>query len=217
LYKILRELKEGGLVSEHMRDGKILFTPLPPDALLVNAEQKSKGAREAVLRTEQAVAKLRSKYLVSFQRPSIQYYAGVEELKRMYDASLKTKGGKAFLVRANDALTHPHHFGKWWAHFLNRRSKNGTTYHALTTDHKAALHDPKIDSAKKIIRTWLRPEDYMAPIDIHVNGGVVSIVSYGKEIFGLTIENAEIAKAFMDLFALAEKGAQGIEVTHQHG
>lgn len=216
LYNILRDLKDRGLVAERRRRGKLMFAPLPPLALLSLAESRRKDAEVAAERVEKAVAELQSKYLISFMRPAIKYYEGVDELKLMYERFLKRKGGDAYLIRSNDPLVHKKHFGKWWGTYVSRRAKTKTRVHALTPDHARAVHDPEVDAANNVIRTWINSEDYASAVDIHVTGDILAVSSYGKELFSLTIENAEIARAFADVFRLAEKGAKTTHVSHDH-
>lgn len=215
LYKELRALKELGIVSEGERDGKILFAPLSPDALVMTAMERKKSAEADLQKTERAVASLKTKFLVSSQRPDIRYHEGAEGLKDIYDAQIAAKED-VYIIRASTGPIHQQVFGKWWAHHLNKKAELGIRTFALTPDHATGIHDKAADEARHVFRTWLRPEDYVAPVDINVWGDTVAIISYGKDIFGITMRNKDIAEAFRSLMKLAEKGAKSDPPTHDH-
>lgn len=215
LYQLLRGLESRGLVVEKEIRKKLRFSPAAPDILLDRAHERRVAAEKAEASLAEQLPILKTKFLVSVQKPVIRYYEGVEGLKQLYEAHLES-GTDMYFIRTREAYTYRELFGKWWAHYLRRRAKKNIQSFGLTPDDPHANHDPKNDASFKVVRTWLRPEDYEAPIEIAAFGDIVAIISYDNEIFGFTIENKSVARAFRQMFRLMELGAKTIEVKHDH-
>lgn len=207
LYQVLRGLAAKRLVTESKKDAKILFSPEAPDALLDRARARKDEASRDEAALAAALPELKTAYFAASQKPIFRFYEGIDGLKAIYESQLE--GAKEiWFLRANEASAYERHFGKWWAHFIRRRVERGIITHGLTPDTPEANHDPAVDKAWGVIRTWIRPEDYAAPVEIDVYGDTVAIISFGKEIFGLTMENRVIAQSFREIFKLVRKGAE---------
>jgi sugar-specific transcriptional regulator TrmB len=216
LYQVLRRLGERGLVRESSKEGKTLFVPESPDVLgdiLTAQESVIVRGKEAL---NKVLPEMRSKSMLADERPLIRFFEGVDGLKDIYEDHIASSAKELFFVRTGKAGVYADHLGKWWAHYKRRRMEKGMVSHAITPDDPIAEHDAGADELIGIVRTWIRPEDYSAPVEIDVYGDTVAVISFGKEIFGITVTNPQIAKAFLDIFRLAERGAQTIEVTHDH-
>ena len=213
LYQVLHGLAGKDLVSESRKTGKILFSPESPDVLLDRARAGKEAAARAEAELAAALPGLKTTFLAATQKPIFRFYEGLEGLKDIYEQHLL--GGKeVWFLRTNQADANFRFLGKWWAHFLKRRAAKGITAHGLMTDDPVANHNPKFDEVDKVVRTWLRVEDYTAPIEIDVYGDTVAIISFGKEIFGLTMENAAIARSFLEMLKLMKKGADSTQIDH---
>lgn len=216
LYQVLRRLEERGLVREAGGEGKTRFIPETPGklrALLSSREEEFVRSKESL---DKALPELEAKFRLNEQRPSIRYFEGIEGLRQIYEEHIDSPAKELFFVRTAKARVTRDHLGKWWAHYKRRRKEKGMVAHTLAPDDPEANHDPAQDKAFAIVRTWIRPEDYTAPIEIDVYGDTVAVISFGKEIFGIAITNAHIAKAFLEVFRLAERGAGTITVKHDH-
>ena len=216
LYKVLERLVDKGLILQTRKQGKLEFSPQPPGTLVRLAEKQEEVARRSHEAIASSLPELKAKYNLSTEKPVIRFFEGVEGLKKMYEERLAAGNQETYLIRSSRARVYYEAFGKWFTYYLARRAKLGVKVHALTVDDEHAIHDPKIDKARHTIRTWLRPQDYTAPIDISVQGDHVSLLSYGKEMFGIVMENAPMAQAFKEVFLLAEKGAKTIPILHDH-
>jgi len=159
---------------------------------------------------------MKAKYIISTERPIIQFFEGVEGLRKVYEDKLLPGTPTHHFIRPLHANVYEHAFGRWFTQYLTRRAKLGITTYALTPDDIDANHNPKIDEERKVIRTWLRPEDYTTPIEIACYRDKVAIISYGKEIFGIVIEHEHLSRAIKDIFNLAQKGAQTLHIEHNH-
>jgi len=207
LYQVLRGLKAKGLVSESGEHKTLLFSPESPDRLLDRVREKKDEVARAEASVMSALPELKTAYLAASQKPIFRFYEGIEGLKAIYESQIET-AKEIWFLRAVEARAYEKHFGKWWAHFIRRRKERGIVTHGLTPDTPGANHDPAVDKAWGVVRTWIRPEDYASPVEIDVYGDTVAIISYGKEIFGLTMENPMIAGALLEILKLAKAGAE---------
>jgi HTH-type transcriptional regulator, sugar sensing transcriptional regulator len=216
LYQVLRRLVERGVVRESEMGGKTVFSPEPPEALLaaVDAEARRVERQRAML--AEAMPKLRETYLLAGERPVLRFHDGPEGIKAIYEEHLASGVKELRFVRTGRAKLNSDAFGNWWAHYIRRRREKKVTSFAITADDADANHDPARDAFLGVVRTWVRPQDYDAPVELDIYGDTVAIISFGKEMFGVTMRNAHIAKAFLDLFELARRGAETIEVPHDH-
>ncbi|KKW30695.1 MAG: Transcriptional regulator, TrmB [Candidatus Uhrbacteria bacterium GW2011_GWD2_52_7] len=216
LYKVLHDLIAQGYVIEGEIRGRMLFSPQDPDVILDRLEAEASEAAKRAGEIRDRLPELRAKYLTATERPTVKYFEGVEGLRKMYESKLKMVEKHLYFVRPGKVDVYQHHFGDWFADFLERQRKAGITVHGITADDPETNHDVKKDVYRNFLRTWIREEDYSAPVEWSVFDNTLSIISYGQEIFGIMIDNPQIAKAMKEIFELAKKGAETIAVPHNH-
>lgn len=216
LYKVLDRLVERGLVLSQKKDGKLSFAPQSPDLLLTLAEEEEDRAKRSRESLASALPELKAKYNLSTERPVLRFFEGIEGLKEMQEDKLVSGMTELHFVRSSRAKVYQKAFGAWFSNYLRRQSALNVPVYALTVDDEDANHNPEIDRLRHVTRTWLRPGDYTAPIEMATYAGRVSITSYGKEIFGIIIESAPLAQAFRDMMVLADLGAKTLPITHDH-
>jgi sugar-specific transcriptional regulator TrmB len=216
LYKVLQRLAQKGLITEETAKKRTIFTPQPPDVLLKIIEDQESEIRKSRENLLHSLPEMKAKYIISTERPIIQFFEGVDGLRKIYEDKLVSGTKEHYFIRPLHANVYEYAFGRWFSYFLEKRARLGITTYALTPDDIDANHDPKIDAQRKVIRTWLRPEDYTTPIEIACYRDKIAIISYGKEIFGIVIEHEHLSKAIKDIFNLAQKGAQTFFTEHNH-
>lgn len=216
LYKVLDRLVTRGIVVQTEKQGKALFTPQPPDTLLALLEEQEREHQKSKEALVQALPELKAKYHLSTERPILRFFEGVDGLRQIFEDKLESGAKELLFIRTARAESYRESFGKWFGHYLKRQKDAGIRVQSLTVDDEFSNHDPKVDAARNVIRTWLRPEDYTAPIEIDTYGNKIVIVSFGKEIFGIMIESEPIARAMREILQLADRGARTLEVAHDH-
>ncbi len=216
VYNILYRLRNKKLIKEGFKRGITHFSLENPGRI----EELIAQQRERFTQTEKSLAellpKMKAQYLMTTERPTIQFYEGEAGLKKIYEDTLAVADKKAYLVRTHNAMVYSDLFGSWFRSYLERRASRGITLHALTPDHFDACHDPAIDAARKMTRTWIRPEDYTTQMEVNIYGNKTCFISYGKEIFAIVLEHAPLARAMKELFVLAERGARTLTIIHDH-
>lgn len=216
LYKVLHDLIAEGYVLEGEIRGRMLFRPQDPDVILDRLEAEAAEASKRAGEIRDRLPELRAKYLTATERPTVKYFEGVEGLRKMYEAKLKMADKHLYFVRPGKVDVYQHHFGDWFGDFLERQQKADITVHGITADDPETNHDPAKDARRHFLRTWVNESDYTSPVEWSAFDNTVSIISYGQEIFGIMIDNPQIANAMKEIFALAKKGAETIVVKHDH-
>jgi HTH-type transcriptional regulator, sugar sensing transcriptional regulator len=91
LYNILTALKGRGLLMEKVKKGKNLFEAESPTKLLEVLEEAVKMTNQAQQNLAMALPELTSLYNLTTQKPVVQFFEGVEGLKKALADSLTTK------------------------------------------------------------------------------------------------------------------------------
>jgi sugar-specific transcriptional regulator TrmB len=216
LYKTLDRLAERDLVLQKDVRGKQQFIPQSPESLALLAKERAEEAKKTVTAFDAMLPELKAKHALSTERPVIRFFEGKEGLREIYEDHLTSGAKDLYFIRTARAQEYRTLFGTWFGNYLKRQGKIGIRVHALTVDDEDTNHDPAIDKVRGVLRTWVRPEDYTAPIQIDSYGNKVAILSFGKEVFGILIESEPLARAIREVLILAKHGADGRPVTHNH-
>jgi sugar-specific transcriptional regulator TrmB len=91
LYNILTALKERGLLIEKVKKGKNLFEAESPTKLLKVMEAAVQITNQAQQSLAMALPELTSLYNLTTQKPVVQFYEGVDGIKKVLADSLTTK------------------------------------------------------------------------------------------------------------------------------
>lgn len=215
LYKVLHDMVEDGIVVRAEKRGKMLFLPESPEKLLERLDGEAEAAVKRAKEVRERLPQLKATFLTSTERPTVRFYDGHEALQELYDGCIDAHDKRMVFVRPGPVQVYEK-FGNWFGDYMKRRIKAGVDVEAITPDDPDTNHNPEIDALRRFHRTWVNMGDYSAPVEFMAYGDTFGIISYGKEIFGLSLENPVIAEGFKQLFALAKTGAETIEVKHDH-
>jgi len=91
LYNIMAALEERGLSIEKIKKGKNLFEAESPTKLLEVLEESVKKTNQAQQNLAMALPELSSLYNLTTQKPVVQFYEGVEGIKKVLADSLTSK------------------------------------------------------------------------------------------------------------------------------
>ena len=218
LYKTLDRLVSKKLVEEDERSGEAtVFPPLPPDILtdmIARHEQRMHAARDLL---EHQMPLLRSTYLRATKRPLVRLLNGKDGLRETYEDALASGVSEVAIIRPRKrSISTRRYFGRWFDEYQKRRLRAGIKIAALTSDDAESNHDESRDAANLYARTWMNPGDYSSQTEIRIYGNKIVCISYGEELFALTIEHEDFAQALRDIYRLAERGARTLPVVHDH-
>lgn len=190
-YLALQSLEEKGFVTRIFRGKKLLFAPQHPRKLLTEAEIRLKELKEAVPQLESLLHQGEG-------RPRVTIYEGKSRLDQAYDESFIVEGEILYMSNLSLALdVFPRTFKK-----LNEYTKLSPEFRIRELVNEspegkqyATTHSSEFRKVHLIPTPFLPFE-----VDIGIFGNRVLITSVKREYFTVSIESAEIAKAFRSLF-----------------
>ena len=205
VYKTLVKLVSKGLVTKTQRHGATCFFAEDPEnrlKILIDERQRQLG--------EMSQAMLETLPLLTMNEndadslPKIRYYEGIEGIKQIYEAVLKT--GKD-VYRYGDITKIYAALGIYTDEYIQKRNEIGVTTHAIMPFYEG--EDAQLKKNAKEQRQVLYIPQKLFPIDgeVRIFGNKVAIISLRKESpIGVIIESDTIAKMFLSIFMLTWKG-----------
>lgn len=193
-YKVLDRLVELGLADRREDAKKLMYSPTNPTSLArLAAEQRNLAtARENAV--HEVINNLMSKYREHTDQPSVHVVTGRKAVADAYRIQIKQNAAIYFLRSPADIAT----MSFDTMHTIRTEPERfNIMRHGITPD----LHTkPSRDS--NLNRTWMRGEDYTAPVEWSVSGESLLIVIFGEEPHAITIENPTVADAFRQMWHL---------------
>jgi predicted transcriptional regulator len=202
-YTILDRLVDLGLAKKEDKGKKLRYRVENPVAL----ESLVKKARDDVLHREKLVKDSMPTLLNFFytysEQPGVRFFQGKDGIEEIYKDQLRT--GKP--LRIIRSWKDRDFFGKGIFNVWRKRpAMRGIQTIMLSPDVPDANNDPELDRKLLWTRTWMKAEDYSAPVEWDIYGDKVSIISFGEEAIGMIIESPQIAESMRQLFTIMERG-----------
>ena len=203
-YKILDNLVALQLAERFDKAKKLHYRATNPARLLELARTAREVRETAEKELEIYTRELTQTYFQSNEQPGVQYFQGEQELAQVFEAIAGATEEVVF-IHTTAGIDF---YGFEMMHNLRMLAPNaGVSRRALTPDGQHAPRDYKTtDPTVLLNRTWLKKDDYTAPVEWGAFDDKLYIISYGSEAMGMLIESAQVASAFKQLFALIERG-----------
>lgn len=209
-YKVLEQLEELKLVEKRDVGKKLHFWAGNPLALKTSIDKETASLNEKKRLLEASLPYLLEQFHKNNLQPGIRYLQGDDGLKEIYQDQLN-EGQTVNFVYGNKAINH---FSVEGIHEIrNKFPAAGIKRNGITPDKQVVEYPEsnrmsiaESDAHMLLNRTWVKPEDYTAPVEWAVYGDKVSITSFDKEVMGLIIESPQIANSFRQLFKLMDDG-----------
>ncbi|HSX27682.1 MAG TPA: helix-turn-helix domain-containing protein [Patescibacteria group bacterium] len=198
-YMILQRLEQLGLVEKLEKSKKLVYQPQNPLALEQLAEQKKQDSMRIENQIKHSMPHMLSYFYSFTEKPGIRLLQGVDGLKEIYTDTLRTKQDIYFLRTPAEVITLG---ADYFERYKKRRAALGIKTHAFTQESPSARRYAVDDKINKMVRTWLKPEAYDAPVEINVYGDKVAFLAYGEDVMGVIIQNPPIAEAMRQLLNL---------------
>ena len=210
-YKILDKLVELGLAQKTKAGKKIAYEPSNPMALtnmVLESRNKVTAQEDAVKSMLNELMKL---YHEKTESPTIQKVIGREAVIAAYYQQINLRQ-PVYFVRSTadvsslgfdtmrDIRIAPSHYGK--------------ERFGITPDMLHGPTNPSGDIRSNLKRTWVKREDYSAPVEWSVSGSMLLIVLFGQEPHAITITNPIIADAFRQLWKIMDFGLRNMPYYH---
>lgn len=203
-YKILDRLVEYGLAKRFDRAKKLHYRANNPSRLLELAREQRVARQQAEKQLELHSQQLLTKYIQVHEQAGVRFFQGKKELKMIYMDQIESKD-PIYIIRPDHNMD-IYDFD-YMSDIRHLARKSGIRRYAITPDReKAPVNYKESDPFMLLTRTWIKPEDYTAPVEWNVYGSKVAIMSFGNEAIGMIIESPQIAEAFRQLYALLDTG-----------
>lgn len=202
VYKIVEGLMQKGLVTQNKNGRTTVFAPNSPDHLLTLANKRKEQAENAHNQLEAHLGNLRTLYSSVDAKPVVQYFEGVEGIKKVYLDTLKCKGTIYALVET--ANVHPEIYEWVTSKYVKKRIDNGIKVKAIVssganTNKYIEKNESELRETKTISST-----KYPFKHELNIYENKVAILNHNKEseLLGIIIENKLIADTFRSWFNL---------------
>lgn len=212
-YKILDSFVELGLAERFDKNKKLAYKVTNPSRLLQLARDKRIAREKSEKALETHTEELIKTYFETNEQPGVRYFEGQSEIGRIFEEMATSKEEVLFIhTRAGIDF-----YGFETMHNLRMFAVNaGVHRRALTPDTPLATKDFRLSDPEVLLkRTWLKKEDYGAPVEWGAFEDKLYIISYGNEAMGMIIESEQIASSFKELFELLERGQKLLPDYHK--
>lgn len=193
-YTILEDLKKDGIVNETSKDGVKYYSVISPDILLKQLEQKYESFKDKVPELLAMAEKFGSK-------PKIQFFEGLEGMKKMYSELLTSK---EHIIRSflGSHETHPVLRDYLNDHFVPQRVKHKIKAKVICceSDDNKSYH--KINKKNLIEVKFIKNNLFHLSCGIDIYAGYkVSIVLFSKEeMSGLIVTSKKFHDTMASIF-----------------
>jgi predicted transcriptional regulator len=207
-YKALDRLVELSLATKADFKKKLTYSPSNPLALATMVGE----ARNKITAQEEAVKVVMNQLLTQYYQKTEQ--PGVETVTG------KTAVTAAFRQQTN--LKQPVYFVRTKADIPVMSfdlmddirlgpSRVGQQRYGITPDVSHGPTNPTADVRSNLTRTWVKHEDYSAPVEWSVSGSMLLIVLYASEPHAIVIMNPLIAEAFRQLWSIMDVSLRAMD------
>ena len=191
IYATLITLQEKGLIEKQERGKRSVYFANDP-VVVVHTLEKKKYAIEQIL------PDLRGLYKKEKNKPTVKFYYGMEEAKRVFsDAS---SAEEVLFILATDKLfeEYPTFFKKLRAKFVNK----GIFVRDILTQEasvRIAKKTKEVMGAYYEYRTFPKKHKDM-PTSIRIHNDTVALITFDDTVLCTVIENESLAKTFRVMF-----------------
>lgn len=207
-YKILDNLVELGLAERFDKDKKLHYRAMSPMRLieLSRSRRSEFEASEKVL--ELQAANFFSEYIKNHDQPGVRFVEGQSGIKEIFQEIAKASEPVRF-IHTKKGIDF---YGFDTMHNLRMLAvAAGVRRKALTVDDPVAPKDYQHTDPEVLLeRTWLKQNDYTAPVEWGVFDDTLYVISYGSEAMGMIVQSKQIAESFKQIFDLLDRDQRAL-------
>jgi sugar-specific transcriptional regulator TrmB len=204
MYKILDKLVDKKLAVKFDYKKKLHYRATNPSQLLDLAREHRNKMEADQKELELQAQILSHDFIKTHEQPAVRYFQGKKEIKTIFDLIENSKE-EVYFVHTYAGVDF---YGFEAMHKLRIQAvKKNVKRRGLTPDNAIVPTDWMYsDKRVGLTRTWLRPEDYNAPVEWGAFEDKLYIISYGEDALGIILESKQIAQAFRQIFKIMERG-----------
>lgn len=201
IYNILEDLKEKNLVTEVTNGKTAKYFPNSPKEIEKLIELKSTMIRHAKLNYEILINSLLSQYKLNEHKPLINFYEGLDGLKKLYD-DINTTGEDFLLIRStyeDDSREIDELSAKQIVEQVKRNMHVKVIGPVGNLEETKALYT-KYDKPRLVEERYIKNFPFDLPAQIIIYGTKIAISAIRNEIVITIIDNKEISDTFRIIF-----------------
>ncbi|EKD47696.1 MAG: transcriptional regulator, TrmB [uncultured bacterium] len=192
VYDVMEKLMQKGFITKHKRKDSLYFAPVDPDVIALDFRSRARDLRKALpdfkrLKGETA-------------HPQIQYFEGLEGIKKIY---LDTLNSKTEILNYADSKGIRIHWPEYDQEYVAERVKRKIYLRGISPNDE---HGKKVKSEDWGNHREIRLVDKTAfdfSNEINIYDDKIAIVTVGKDLVGMIIENRDIANTQRAIFKMA--------------
>ena len=195
---ILDRLNTKGFVTYHLEGARKLFSAEQPETLLFRLEDSLKDFRALIplLRATSGADK----------RTKVRFFEGREGIDKIFTDILLTmkinKDSKKEVCAVSSGKDIFEFLPEHQKDFINKRIKERIPIRWIAPDSKISRELNKQSAAEYRKMKFFDPAKYQFNIEIDIYADKIALISFGKELSGVVIENKGLSGSFRGLFNL---------------
>ncbi len=196
-YVILEELIQKGLAERIPRARKQQYRAISPEQAFTALEEKLALAKQKL---PELLAMTKS----TDTKVSAVYFEGLKGIKQVMEYKQKESKGKeivGFYATSNDL---PKELTEYFTEWNEKNRKLGITMRGIVPDHESLSTFRSSDKEAGRDMKVVPFSEFSSEVAIDVSGDVVRIQDY-KNLQGVAIENADVAKTMREIFEMVWK------------
>lgn len=199
-YKILDDLIVKGVVEKKDTGGKIsLFAPIHPKELEKLLEKKKFEIDNTKKALDESLGSMISKYNLFIGKPNVQFYEGIEGIKKVHEYMVST-AQEIYLIQSPKDKIMPESKSLINEN-IQTRIKKGIHTKAITPLSTTTRSKISLDKERLIERRIINDNLFPMNAQILIHENIVSLVDYNQNnIITTIIENPEFAETFKTIF-----------------
>jgi sugar-specific transcriptional regulator TrmB len=205
-YKILDDLIKKGVVEKKDTGGKItLFAPIHPRDLEKLLEKKKTDIDNVKKSLDEALGGMISKYNLFIGKPNIQFFEGIEGIKKVALDSLSSTTDICSFIDTDIVLEKYPDLNK---QYVSKRLENNVKKKIISTDSAILREAVKTDDKNFTEQRIVKQKIHFATIVMIYDNKVSYITLDPKKNIGIIIEDADIYKTNLAIFDYIWEGAE---------
>lgn len=203
-YIVLEALIVRGLTEQRKVGKKTIFVAEPPNHLLDFIKTEEDVLHKKRAEVESLVPKLQALMRTVAEKPTVEYYAGLDGLRAMRQQMLRQShnGDVWYNISNVDALIRV--FGAQESLFFKLRRAKGITAQTIFTTKSAKLKKELFQESVShaTTRKYIAPEKFTSDSGLTIYDNHVAVGNYGGELGGIIVEAPAMSKLMREVFEL---------------
>ena len=195
-YNYLEEMVTDGHMTKILRDRTKWYTPISPDQLLVETENKT-------MALSRSLSDLRSLRGSLHRKPHVRYYEGMEGIHDIYNNTLTARGEIYNFANSKIIRTF---WKEYDEEYVEERVKRGIFLKGIAPDENIGRQVQGMDRDSLREIRLVAQEDFPIQNEINIYDNKVAIINFSKneeDLFGVIIESKEVADTQKQIFEMA--------------